>query len=78
MSKEIGTITASYHKGITNLTQAPKKPTIEIDVSTFYNGKDKGKSVQITLPYDLREVGYFHLDMDETKHLIELLVECIR
>lgn len=70
MSTEIGKIKASVHLE-SKRDEPTQKKGIEVLVNTFYNGKELGKCVRITLPYNNQ--GYFHCTKKQAKKLRKLL-----
>tara|TARA_R110000868_G_scaffold74337_8_gene214968 strand:+ start:6193 stop:6453 length:261 start_codon:yes stop_codon:yes gene_type:complete len=71
MSTNIGKVRASVHL-IEKQGEKVEREQIEVTLNTFYNGKELGKCVQITLPYNF-DKGYFHCTKKQAKKLRKLL-----
>jgi hypothetical protein len=77
MSTKIKTIQGSCHFHPNKATFEVEHKNAEISLTRFWNGKKKGRCIQITVSQD-GEYGtsYIHLTEDQCKELAKVLSEC--
>lgn len=72
MSTEIKTIKGTYHSHFT--TDKVERKEAEIAISRFYNGRELGSNIQLTIIQ--ANSTYIHLTKEQCKELVEVLLNC--
>ena len=77
MSTEIKTIKGSCHKDVLADFEV-KHAEAELHLTRFYNGKDRGRNLQLTVQQHDGYYGtsYIHLTEEQCKELGQTLLEC--
>jgi hypothetical protein len=77
MSTEIKTIRGTHHVHKSIFTFEVERPPADIHVTRFYNGKELGTQVQITIQQFQGNgyTSYIHLSEEQCKELAQTLLE---
>jgi hypothetical protein len=78
MSTEIKTIKGSCHHHPRKESFDVEHKDAEVSLTRFWNGKQKGRCIQLTISQDGGEYGtsYIHLTEKQCKKLAKALKEC--
>jgi hypothetical protein len=77
MSTEIKTIQGSCHFHTNNRTFDVEHRGAEVSLTRFYNGKDRGASIQLTVSQEgYYGTSYIHLNKEQCEELAKVLLEC--
>ena len=76
MSTEIKTIKGSchYHPRMGSFDVEHKDA--EVSLTRFFNGKNRGTNIQLTISNDVYGTNYIHLTKEQCEELAKVLNEC--
>ena len=74
MSTELKIIKGSWHRKVRESYKVTRDDAF-LDLNTFYNGKDLGTNIQLTISQNGKggETSYIHLNQEQCKELLETL-----
>lgn len=76
MSTEIKTIKGSCHDHPRKGSFDVKYKDAEIFLTRFFNGKNRGTNIQLTISNDVYGTNYIHLTKEQCEELAKVLNEC--
>lgn len=77
MSTEIKTIKGSCHHHSRKASFDVTHKDAEVSLTRFFNGKDRGTNIQLTVSQDgLHGSSYVHLTKEQCEELAKILNEC--
>ena len=76
MSTEIKTIKGSCHYHPRKGSFDVEHKDAEVSLTRFFNGKNRGTNIQLTISNDVYETNYIHLTKEQCEELAKVLNEC--
>ena len=76
MSTEIKTIKGSCHYHPRKGSFDVEHKDAEVSLTRFFNGKNRGINIQLTISNDVYETNYIHLTKEQCEELAKVLNEC--
>ena len=76
MSTEIKTIKGSCHYHPRKGSFDVEHKDAEVSLTRFFNGKNRGTNIQLTISNDVYGTNYIHLTKEQCEELAGVLNEC--
>ena len=76
MSTEIKTIKGSCHYHPRKGSFDVEHKDAEVSLTRFFNGKNRGINIQLTISNDVYGTNYIHLTKEQCEELAKVLNEC--
>ena len=76
MSTEIKTIKGSCHYHPRKGSFDVEHKDAEVSLTRFFNGKNRGINIQLTISNDVYGTNYIHLTIEQCEELAKVLNEC--
>ena len=76
MSTEIKTIKGSCHYHPRKGSFDVEYKDAEVSLTRFFNGKNRGTNIQLTISNDVYGTNYIHLTKEQCEELAKVLNEC--
>ena len=76
MSTEIKTIKGSCHYHPRKGSFDVEHKDAEVSLTRFFNGKNRGTNIQLTISNDVYGTNYIHLTKEQCEELAKVLNEC--